>query len=210
MIRSEKAIQRCTTTTCEVDRRSGTRHTMVLRVAIIDDGHQATFCLLRNISPGGVQIKAYSKLEVGKRVCLHVAEESPIFGQVAWFEDRMAGIHFDQALSPATLLRVEQKGKAGRRRTSPRIQTSSRAKLRTCGRVYRVELSDISTTGAKLRTPKKLPSSGSAILELPGLPPVSAYIRWSDDKDLGLSFSLPMPIEVIATWMGSSASLSSI
>jgi hypothetical protein len=194
-------VQEQLTSSYSSDRRSGTRHTLVLRVAIISDGDRASLCLLRNISNEGVQIKAYCTLEVGTPVEIIVAEEDPIGARIAWVEDRLAGVSFNHKLPLSTLLRVKQQTKEGRRRTSPRVNTESLATLRTCGRAYRVNLTDISTTGAKLQTRERLPPSGSAVLVLPDMPPLSAFIRWSDDHDLGLSFSSPLPLEVISRWL---------
>lgn len=65
--------------TCDHDaeRRSGKRHTLVLRVAVVDDGKRASFCLLKNISPDGVQVKSYAPLEIGAMVTLFVGEDKP-------------------------------------------------------------------------------------------------------------------------------------
>jgi hypothetical protein len=148
-----------------------------------------------------VQIKAYGKLKVGTAVTIIVAEEVPIEGLIAWVDDRLAGISFRYKLPLSTLLRVKQEAREGRRRTSPRVNTEAVATLRTCGRAYCAKLIDISTTGAKLQTRERLPSSGSAVLNLPNLPPLSAFIRWSDDQGLGLSFPSPLPLDVISQWL---------
>lgn len=184
------------------ERRTISRHKLVLRIGIVELSERASFCILRNISPRGVQVKIYGKPPVGSRVRLRVGEDTQIPGRIVWVDNQLAGIEFDHELAPATLLRVEQKQEAGRRRGTPRLSTRADAKLRTCGRAYSVVLSDISTTGAKLKTSQRLPSSGPATLELPDLPPVSGYIRWSDDQELGVSFGVPMPVKVIAQWLG--------
>lgn len=198
---SAAMVQKHLTSSYCSDRRSGTRHTLVLRLAIIKSGDRASLCLLRNISNDGVQIKAYCKLGVGTPVTIIVAEEDPIEGRIAWVDDRLAGVSFRYKLPLSTLLRVKQETKEGRRRSSPRVTTEAAATLRTCGRAYRVKLTDISTTGAKLQTTERLPSSGSAVLNLPDLPPLSAFIRWSEDQDLGLSFPSPLPVEIVSHWL---------
>jgi hypothetical protein len=40
------------------------------------------------------------------------------------------------------------------------------------------------------------------------MPPIAAFIRWSDEQKLGLSFQLPMPIEVIAGWLNGRGTVS--
>lgn len=185
----------------DADRRSGKRHTLVLRVAVVDDGKRSSFCLLKNISPDGVQVKSYAPLQIGAMVSLFVSEEKPATGQVVWYRDRLAGIKFEQPLSPDALLRVEQKVCEGRRRALPRLHTEAAGKLSFLGRTYRGTLRDISASGAKLEIRAALPASGAALLELPDLPPIDVFIRWSDEQEVGLSFASPMPIQVIADWL---------
>lgn len=189
--------------TCDhdADRRSGKRHTLVLRVAVVDDGKRPSFCLLKNISPDGVQVKSYAPMEIGAMVTLFVGEEKPAAGQVVWYRDRLAGIKFEQPLPPDALLRVEQKVCEGRRRALPRLHTEAAGKLRIHGRAYPGTLRDISASGAKLEIRTALPASGAALLELPDLPPIDAFIRWSEEQEVGLSFASPLPIQMIADWL---------
>lgn len=183
------------------ERRSDSRQTMVLRVAIIDDGQRALFCLLKNISPNGVQIRTYTGLDLGKSVKIFVGEESPVAGKVVWVDGKLGGVQFDRPLSPAKLLRVEQNVQDGKRRASPRICTRSAAKLRSSGRSYGVQLRDLSNTGAKIRAAKHISVTGLALLELPGLPPITCFVRWNDGLDIGLSFTSPVSLETITTWL---------
>lgn len=139
--------------TAEVtERRAASRQAIVLRVGIIDDGLRPSFCLVRNISSAGAQVKLFGHLARGSQVSLRLGDEDPLPGRVMWIRDDVAGIRFDELLEPKRLLRVTQKFEHTRRRSSPRVRASARAILNTDGRTYVAEVCDISASGVKVRT----------------------------------------------------------
>ncbi len=183
------------------DRRLQERHTLVLRVGLLEIEGNASFCLLKNISSKGVQVKLYSPLHEGTAVSLRVGDEDAMQGRAAWVRDGNAGITFEKGLDPGTLLRVRQMISPDRRRSSPRINARARATLRTGGRTYAAELCDLSTTGAKIRTRRPIETEGAAILVLRNLPGLRTYVRWTDGHHCGLVFESPIPIQIIAGWL---------
>lgn len=185
-----------------LERRGVQRQTMVLRVGIIDDGTKTSFCLLKNISADGVQVKTYCPMIPGTSVSISVGDQDSIPGRLVWYRDRLAGVQFSQQLAPDALLRVQQKRSPFRRRASPRAKLAAAdATLRTGGRMYRVRLDDISTSGAKVRTSRAVSSEGAALLELSDLPPIKTFIRLIHDHEIGLAFGTPLPIEILAEWV---------
>ena len=183
------------------DRRAHERPTMVFRVGLLEFEGKSTFCLLRNISPDGAQVKLYSALSEGGNVSLRVGDEQGVDGRVAWVRQGLAGIAFKHPLNATTLLRVQQMEAPQRRRTCPRASASGSAILRTGGHTFSAKLVDISTSGAKILTARPIEAGGTAVLALPKLPSLRAFIRWTHGQDTGLTFETPMPIQVIAHWL---------
>ena len=183
------------------DRRTCDRVTMVLRVGLLEFEGKSAFCLLRNISSQGVQLKLYAPLALGTKVNLRVGDENIVEGHVAWACDGLAGIDFIRPLDPAALLRVRQAAVSHRRRASPRAQASGFAVLRTGGQEYPAKLCDISASGAKILTARSIKPGGSAILLLPKMPALRAYVRWTCGQDTGLLFETPIPIQIITDWL---------
>lgn len=183
------------------ERRKGQRQTTVLRVGVLNDGEENAFCIVRNISPIGVQVRLFGKLGRGSEVSLRVGDEDPLSGRVVWVRDQLAGIRFNATLEPERLLRVTEKVSLARRRSSPRLNASARAILRTGGRTYPAELRDISTSGAKVRTLTDVRFGPTLMLTLPDLPPIKTYLRWVADREVGLVFETPLPIQIIADWL---------
>lgn len=183
------------------ERRVRVRQAMVLRVGMIDDGRRPSFCLVRNVSALGVQVKLFGRLIRGSEVRLHVGDEEPLAGRVMWIRGEVAGIRFHGSLETERMLRVTQKLPPARRRSSPRASTSARAILRTGGRTHLAELRDISTNGARVRMFKAVNFGPSVMLTLPDMPTIKTYARWVAGQELGLAFESPLSIEIIAKWL---------
>jgi len=190
------------------ERRVGTRQTMVLRVGILTAGDRTTFCLVRNISPMGVQVRLFGVIAEGSEVQLRLGDEDSLAGRLVWIRDGLAGIEFNAPLDPETMLRAMQKLAPARRRSAPRVDAFARAVLRTGGKTYAAELRDISTSGAKLRTQRPIRHAAVVMLDLPDLPGLRSFVRWSDGNDLGLAFDAPLPIQVIADWINERVAVS--
>ena len=183
------------------DRRAYERPTMVLRVGLLESAGKSSFCLLRNISSNGVQVKLYSPIDEGSDVKLQVGDENTLEGRIAWVRNVLAGITFRNTLDATTLLRVRQLVAPQRRRASPRAQASGFAILRTGGQEYSAKLCDISTSGAKILTARPIEAGRTAVLLLPKLPALQGFVRWTQGQDTGLIFKTPIPIQVITDWL---------
>lgn len=179
------------------DRRSSDRQKLVLRVGLLERDGRAIFCLVKNISSTGVQVKPYGRLCIGAAVSLRVGDEDAVAGSVVWSRDGLVGIEFSTALNPQALLRLAQKMVGRRRRAAPRVNTDLRACIRTGGRRYSATLCDLSMLGARVRTSKPITFAGPIIFEVPGLPNMTAFLRWEDGLECGLSFEAPLPIQLI-------------
>lgn len=184
-----------------LERRSQARQKMVLRVGVLEAGGQTSFCLVKNISSRGVQVKLYSSLELGCDLTLTVGDKCPLRGRLMWVQDQLGGIEFKEPLTESSLLRVTQNLSGSRRRSSPRANTAAHVVLTTNGRSVWGELCDISPSGARVRTRRPLVADSSLILSVRGMPPLRAFIRWSAEEEIGVAFAAPMPVEILAAWL---------
>jgi hypothetical protein len=167
------------------------------------------FCLVKNISATGMSVKLYGSIAVGTEVSVRVGDEAGICGRIAWASHKLAGVEFDQELPAAALLRVAQKLAPTKRRSSPRIETAAKVTVRTGGKCCLGTLSNISATGARVQLARPTQVSSTAMITLPDVPPLRAFVRWQDGRELGLAFEMPLPIEVIAGWLNGRVGLAS-
>lgn len=183
------------------ERRKEARYTLILRAGVLEQKGKTSFCLVKNISTTGVQLKVYARPELDADASLRVADEQPVTGRVAWINGDVAGISLHEELDAATLLRVQQKLRPNKRRAFPRISIEASALLRFHGRVIRADVHDISSLGARLRSSSSLAVGDRTIVELADLPSIQAYVRWVDGEEAGISFDTPIPMQIIATWV---------
>jgi len=180
------------------DRRTGARHKLILRVGLLELGGRSIFCLVKNISPTGVQVKPFGRICPDTRVSLRVGDEEPIAGKVVWTREGLAGVQFGQQLNPQALLRIGQKMNGHKRRTAPRVATALTACLRTGGMRHSVTVCDLSMAGARLRAARPIAFGEKTIIEVAGLPSLRAFVRWSDGAEHGVSFETALPIQIMA------------
>lgn len=185
------------------ERRKEARYTLILRVGVLEQRGRSSMCLVKNISSTGVQVKVYVRPIANSEVTIRVADEPAVRGHLVWFKDGIAGISFDEELDAAALLRVQQKLKPNRRRAIPRVAVDAVATLRAGGQTSRAEVCDISSVGARVRTRTTLVPGDRATAAIDGLPPTAAYVRWVEGEECGLAFETPIPLQVIASWVGS-------
>lgn len=183
------------------ERRKEARYTLILRVGVLEQNGKSALCLVKNISSSGVQIKCYARPIVGAEASIRVADETPLQGRVVWMDGDTAGISFDQDLDSSALLRVQQKLRPNRRRTTPRVNVKAAACLRTGGRIYRAAVCDISSMGVRIKTTSSLNPGDRAIVTLDDLPSLESYVRWSHGDEAGLIFEAPIPMQIIAEWI---------
>ena len=174
---------------------------MILRVGLLEQAGKPFFCLARNVSSAGMQVRLYcSAARVGD-VVVRIADENPIAGQMVWVENGNAGISFDRGIDPATLLRLQQNLSPIRRRSTPRVKATSYAALHRDGRIIQAVLRDISCTGARVTTTRSLEIGERTCVRLPDLPELPAYVRWTECSESGLVFETPIPMHVIGPWI---------
>ncbi len=192
----------------EAERRKEMRYTLILRVGLLEQDGRSSLCLIRNISSSGVQLKCYTRPIADAKASIRVADELPLSGRIVWMEGDTAGMTFDEELQASALLRVQQKLEPNRRRSTPRVNVSARACLRTGGHIYRAAVCDISSMGVRIKTKSPLAAGDRAIITLDALPSVESYVRWSEGDEAGLVFETPIPMQIIAQWIDGSVSVS--
>ena len=184
-----------------VDRRKEARFTLILRVGVLEQAGKSSFCLVKNISATGLQLKVYTRPEAGAPASIRIADEPPVHGRLIWVRNDTAGISFHEELDPATLLRVRQKLRPNRRRAMPRVAVRASATVRCGGLTQRASVSDISSVGARLETRSPLTPGDKAMITFEDLPTIRAFVRWSDSEESGLAFETPIPMQIIASWI---------
>ena len=65
------------------------------------------------------------------------------------------------------------------------------------GKTFRATLSDLSATGFRMSSKRVLDATRPVFIRLPGLPILSAHIRWEGFSDYGCQFNIPLADHVL-------------
>ena len=188
----------CDAAPSPANRRDGERHLTLYRVGSIMIDDQRELCLIKNISAGGMMIRAYCDVAPDARVSVELKSGDPIEGKVSWVRDASVGITFDEPVDVIDLLSASMDGPRPR---MPRIEVDCFASVRDGSNVLRLRVHDISQGGVKLEGATVLPNSGDVIVTLPGLDPQPAVVRWNDAGFAGVTFNRLLALPALVGWL---------
>jgi len=185
----------------EDDRRAGNRTTSIYRPALIETEDFAGFCLIRNISPGGMMGSVYADFPAEQPVRVQFHPEYMIAGAIAWSQDKRIGIRFDAEIDVDQVLReLGSKEIAGKLNRAPRLPIHCEGELVIENRVLPMTLQDISQRGIKANV-SSIYSGDEVVVRLNGLEPHKAIVRWTQGGAAGLNFIMPLGFEQLAEWV---------
>ena len=180
------------------DRRSEERYLTLLRVgAIVAEGRRE-LCLIRNISAGGMMVRAYSPLPLGAPVSVELKQGDPVKGLVQWVEDGLTGVAFDSPIDVLGLLAPPGDGPTPR---LPRIEVDCTAWVRQDAEVIRTRLVNVSQGGVRVECAAPLTVGGDAVVTLPGLTPAAGVVKWSEGDSYGIGFNRSLVLSDLVQWL---------
>lgn len=180
------------------ERRSSERYLSLLRVGSLEIGDQRELCLVKNISAGGMMIRAYSEIEPGTALSIELKQGDPISGIVRWVENDLTGVTFDQSVDVLGLLSSTLNGQQPR---MPRIELECSAWVREGAEVQRVRLLNISQGGIRVEAPKTLTPDNDVVVTLIGLVPAAGVVKWADGNCYGIGFNRKLPLPELVSWL---------
>jgi hypothetical protein len=180
------------------DRRAGDRYLRLLRVgAIMIDGRRE-LCLIRNISAGGMMVRAYSKIAVGTALSIELKQGDPVSGVVQWVKDGLAGVSFDETIDVLGLLATS--GDRPRPRL-PRIEIDCLIWVRQDADVIRTRGINISQGGVCVEASASLTVGGDVVVTLPGITPAAGVVKWNEASAYGIGFNRSLVLSELVEWL---------
>lgn len=179
-------------------RVNGERHLSLLRVGSLMVGDRRELCLIKNISAGGMMIRAYSPIKPGERLTIELKQGEPVSATAVWAKDDNVGVSFDEPIDVIGLISMSLEGPRPR---MPRIEVHCTAWVREGAIVHRTQVADISQGGVKIVSAKDLTLGGEVIVTLSGLSPIPATLRWKEGDCYGITFNRPLPLPILVAWL---------
>src|SRR6478609_10575538 len=181
------------------ERRNEQRHMSLLRVGSLIVGDRRELCLIRNVSVGGMLIRAYSAIMPGTRVAIELKQGEPVHGTALWMQDELVGINFDEPIDVLALITTSADAPRPR---MPRLEVRCTAWVRHESIVHRTRAINISQGGIRVETTGSIPAGAQVTVTLPGLPPVQGAVRWVDDEACGVTFNRVLPLSQLVASLG--------
>jgi PilZ domain len=180
------------------DRRGGDRYLSLLRVGAIVVDDRRELCLIRNISAGGMMIRAYSEIPVGTPLSVELKQGDPVRGVVKWVEQELTGVTFDAPIDVIQLLAPPGEGPRPR---LPRIEVNCTAWVRQDADVIRTHVLNVSQGGVRVESRSPLAVGADVVVTLPGLTPAAGVVKWSQDSAYGIAFNRSLALSELVEWL---------
>lgn len=180
------------------ERRSSERYLSLLRVGAIVVAERRELCLIRNISAGGMMIRAYSDVPVGASLSIELKHGDPISGVVQWVENGLTGVAFEAPIDVVALLAPDA---GGPRPRLPRIEVDATAWIRQDANVTRAKAVNVSQGGTCIQSKAALTPGADVVVTLPGLTPAAGVVKWRRDQLYGIGFNRTLPLSELVAWL---------
>lgn len=183
------------------ERRGDHRAATVFRPVLIEAEEFAGFCLVRNLSSTGLMGVVYTQFAQDLPVLIQFNQDCVIPSTVIWSQQGRVGIRFDTAIDVPFILdsmaRKEIEGKINR---APRVQLQCNGFFLIGDRSLSINVLDISQRGIKVHSSFVRPGD-DVLVQLDGLEPRKAVVRWTQDGTAGLNFIRPLGFADLAEWV---------
>ena len=180
------------------ERREGERQLTLFRVGSMIIEGRRELCLIKNISAGGMMIRAYCVVAPGTRLSVELKCGETVDGTALWTKGEVVGIEFDAPVDVVELLATSMDGPRPR---MPRIEVDCVVWIREGAEVHRVYSRDVSQGGLKVASERELTLGANVMVTLPGLPPTAATVRWFGEACYGLTFDKVLPLPLLVGWL---------
>jgi hypothetical protein len=181
------------------ERRADERHMSLLRVGTLLIADRRELCLIRNVSVGGMLIRAYSPIEPESRLSVELKQGEPVHGTALWARDDLVGVSFDEPIDIVSLITASSDSPRPR---MPRLEVHCTAWVRDGAIVHRTRAVNISQGGVRVETAKGLTVGSQVTVTLPGLAPEQGVVRWSDPEGCGITFNRVLALSQLVGWAG--------
>jgi hypothetical protein len=183
------------------ERRADGRAATVFRPVLIETEEFAGFCLVRNLSQNGLMGVVYTQFAAGLPVSVQFNQDLIVPSTVIWSEHGRVGVQFDAPIEvPAVLDSLAKREIEGKINRAPRVQVRCNGTFLIGDRSLSISVLDISQRGIKVRASFVRPGD-EVLVQLDGLEPRKAAVRWTQDGTVGMNFLRPLGFEYLAEWV---------
>jgi hypothetical protein len=166
------------------EQRTAPRFTLLIRAAKLTSPDAEFLCVVRDASESGVSVRLFHPLPAGLEFTLELPNGDRHGLERVWEEEGKAGFRFREAVALERI--VEARGGYAKRPVRLRLEVPCTmiAGLRR----VQATIGNLSQQGAQIRSQEHLSLAQRVKLEIDGVPPIAARVRWRRQDSYGLSF----------------------
>jgi hypothetical protein len=166
------------------EQRTAPRFTLLIRAAKLTNPEAEFLCVVRDASESGVSVRLFHPLPAGLEFTLELPNGDRHGLERVWEEEGKAGFRFREAVALERI--VEARGGYAKRPVRLRLEVPCTmiAGLRR----VQATIGNLSQQGAQIRSQEHLSLAQRVKLEIDGVPPIAARVRWRRQDSYGLSF----------------------
>lgn len=166
------------------EQRIAPRFTLLIRAAKLSNPEAEFLCVVRDASESGVSVRLFHPLPAGLDFTLELPNGDRHALERVWEDEGKAGFRFREAVALERI--VEARGGYAKRPVRLRLEVPCTmiAGLRR----VQATIGNLSQQGAQIRTQEHLSLAQRVKLEIDGVPPIAARVRWRRQDSYGLSF----------------------
>jgi len=166
------------------DERSAPRFTLLIRSAKLTSADAEYLCVVRDASASGISVRTFHPLPAEVPLTLELPNGDRHELERVWEEEGKAGFRFAK---PTELERIVE-GPSRFSKRALRVNLELPCEIFASLRRFKATLRNLSQQGALITTDEKLSLVQRVKLSAPGLPEVTAKVRWRRGDQYGLSF----------------------
>ena len=177
------------------DKRNAPRITLLIRAAKLIAGESEFLVVVRDVSHQGIKVRTFHPLPADAAFALELASGERHEVERIWQDGEISGFRFRD---PVALEKLLADGPVGKRKRAVRLRLRVPIEVLASGRRDGALFLDISQSGACISCDEHLAIGERIRIECPGVPELTAGIRWRRRPLYGLNFEQTFSIEGLA------------
>lgn len=166
------------------EQRTAPRFTLLIRAAKLTSPDAEFLCVVRDASETGVSVRLFHPLPPDLDFTLELPNGDRHVLERVWESEGKAGFRFP---APVALERIVE-ARGGYAKRPVRLRLEVPCTMIAGLRRVQATIGNLSQQGAQIRTLEHLSLAQRVKLEIDGVPPVAARVRWRRNDRYGLSF----------------------
>lgn len=183
----------------EDERRKSARFALLIQAAKLITADREYLCVVRDASAEGLKVRHFGQVPDCEELDIELSNGETFPVAFIWQDETYAGLRFR---GDVDLSRVVSLSKDELPRRKLRLNTVAPADVSWDGRIAQATLLNLSQQGAAIECEHRFAVDQMIRLDIDGLQPIFAKVRWRHSAQYGLVFETTLGFEELATTIG--------